>query len=78
MKAKQKAQVDGSGNIVVQAAGDGVHVNIGRPQLTLIPPRNPVMQTRTEIDLLNPYRRALALVGQVARGIRLPCNESLM
>ena len=78
MNAKQDAKVDGSHNIVVQAAGDGIHVNVGLPHLTLIPPRNRVPQTRTEIGLLNPYRRAIARVGQVARGIRLPCHEPQM
>src|SRR6266702_4255297 len=64
MKAKQKADARGSGNIIVQAAGDGIHVSVGQPHLTLIPPANRAPQIRTEIDLLNPYGRAIALVGR--------------
>jgi len=41
-QAKQDASVIGSGNIIVQAAGDGIHVHVGLPHLTLIPPRNRV------------------------------------
>ena len=64
MNAGQNAQVDGHGNIIVQAAGDGVHVTVGQPHLTLIPPYNRVPSIQTEIDLLNPYRRAIDLVGR--------------
>lgn len=52
MKAGQQARADGSGNIIVQAVGDGIHINIGLPHLTLIPPHNRAPQVRTEIDLL--------------------------
>jgi hypothetical protein len=40
MKAKQTARIDGDHNIIVQADGDGIHIQIGLPHLTLIPPRN--------------------------------------
>ena len=68
MNSGQDARVDGSHNIIVQAAGDGIHVDVGRPHLTLIPPRNRVPRriTPTEVDLLNPYHRAVALVGREA------------
>jgi tetratricopeptide (TPR) repeat protein len=68
MNSGQDARVDGSHNIIVQVAGDGIHVDIGRPHLTLIPPRNRVPRriTPTEVDLLNPYHRAIALVGREA------------
>src|SRR5229473_7212861 len=64
MKPRQKAKAEGSGNIIVQAAGDGIHVNVGQPHLTLIQPANRAPQIRTEIDLLNPYGRAFGLVGR--------------
>jgi hypothetical protein len=66
MSAGPTAQADGSHNIIVQAVGDGIHINVGLPHLTLIPPRNRAPQIRTEIDLLNPYSRAVALVGRDA------------
>ena len=56
MSGRQHARQD--------AKVDGVHVNIGLPHLTLIPPRNRAPRTRTEIDLVNPCRSAIALVGQ--------------
>jgi tetratricopeptide (TPR) repeat protein len=66
IKASQAATTDGSHNIIVQAAGDGISVNVGLPHLTLIPPRKRLPLTRTEIDLLNPYLRAIPLVGREA------------
>ena len=66
MNAGQQARADGSGNIIVQAAGDGIHINVGLPHLTLIPPRVRAPQIRNEIDLLNPYGRAIGLVGREA------------
>jgi hypothetical protein len=66
MSTRQKARTEGSGNIIVQAKGDGNHINVGLPHLTLIPPRNRAPQVRTEIDLLNPYGRAFGLVGREA------------
>ena len=64
MKAEQQVKVDGNQNIIVQVEGDGNHLNIGRPHLTLIPPRKRAPKVRTEIDLLNPYARAFDLVGR--------------
>jgi hypothetical protein len=67
MKAKQTARIDGDQNIAVQANGDGIHIQIGLPQLTLIPPRNRLPQKPPgPVDLLNPYRRSIALVGRDA------------
>ncbi len=63
MSTEQKAQVGGSSNIIVQAVDSTVVVG-DAPHLTLIPPRNRVPKTQTEIDLLNPYRRAFDLVGR--------------
>jgi len=64
MEAKQRVQVDGAQNIIVQVEGDGNHLNVGLPHLTLIPPRKRAPRVRTEIDLLNPYARAFDLVGR--------------
>jgi tetratricopeptide (TPR) repeat protein len=64
MSAGQHALAEGSGNIIVQAEGDGIHINVGLPHLKLIPPRNRAPKVRTEIDLLNPYCRAFGLVGR--------------
>jgi tetratricopeptide (TPR) repeat protein len=66
MSAGPTAQATGSGNIIVQAVGDGIQINFGLPHLMLIPPRNRAPQIRTEIDLLNPYGRAIGLVGRDA------------
>ena len=66
VKAKQQTKVDGIHNVIIQAAGDGIHVNVGLPHVKPIPSRAPVPQTNTEIDLLNPYRRTFALVGRLA------------
>jgi len=66
MSVGQQARAVGSGNVIVQAEGDGINISLGLPHLTLIPPRNRVPQVRTEIDLLNPYGRAIGLVGRDA------------
>ncbi len=67
-RVTQDAKVDGNGNLIVQASGDGISINVNQPHLTLIPPRNriPRKAKLTETDLLNPYRRAIALVGREA------------
>jgi tetratricopeptide (TPR) repeat protein len=65
MKAKQNARVEGDHNIVVQARGDGIEVQVGVPHLTLVPPRNRLpRKSPGPVDLLNPYRRSIALVGR--------------
>src|ERR1022692_4292141 len=67
MKATQNARVDGDHNIVVQALGDGIQVQVGLPHLTLVPPRNRLpRKSPGPVDLLNPYRRSIALVGRDA------------
>jgi tetratricopeptide (TPR) repeat protein len=65
-KSSQSAAVYGALNIVVQIEGDGNSITVGRPHLTLIPPRNRAREIRTEIDLLNAYCRSIALVGRDA------------
>ena len=67
MKANQKVRIDGDGNITVQAVGDGISIAVGLPHLTLIPPRNRLpRRSPGPVDLLNPYHRAIALVGREA------------
>src|ERR1035437_6546645 len=67
MKAKQDARVDGDHDIVVQVSGDGIQVQVGLPHLTLVPPRNRLpRKSPGPVDLLNPYRRSIALVGRDA------------
>lgn len=64
----QSAHADGSGNIIVQAAGNGISISLGQPHLTLVPPRDrrPRKDRLTELDLLNPYLRSIPLVGREA------------
>jgi len=67
MKATQSARVGGDHNISVQAAGDGIHIQVGLPHLTLVPPLNRLPRKLPgPVDLLNPYRRSIALVGREA------------
>ena len=68
MAVHQRSKVHGSGNIIIQNAGDGVHIEVGLPHLEIIPPhvRIPVRVEKTETDLLNPYNRTIELVGRDA------------
>ena len=60
-------RVDGDHNILVQALGDGINVQVGLPHLSLIPPRNRMpRKSPSPVDLLNPYLRSIALVGRDA------------
>jgi hypothetical protein len=61
-----EAKIEGSHNIIVQAKGDGIKIEMGLPHLTLIPPANiaPRQPIRSEIDLLNAYRRSIQIVGR--------------
>jgi hypothetical protein len=74
MSTGQTAHVEGTDNIVVQAYGDGLHIDVAHPHLTLIPPRCRIREIRTEIDLLNPYHRAIALVGRERDGGAVRCG----
>ena len=66
-QVSQQAVVNGHHNIIVQSTGDGAIIIRDLPHLTLIPPANrlPRSPLRSEVDLLNPYRRAIPLVGRV-------------
>jgi len=64
MRDEQNVMLDGDHNIVVQAIGDGAHIDDQSPHLTLIPPRNRAPAIRNEVALLNPYSRAIPVVGR--------------
>lgn len=60
----QRAKVEGHHNIIVQAAGDGIHVDINRPHLVLGRPHALQRPIRSKLDLLNPFRRSVPLIGR--------------
>jgi len=62
----QAIQNEGSGNIFVQAQGDGITVTIGLPHLTLVPVQRRLKhsQITSEIQLLDAYRRTIPVVGR--------------
>jgi Tetratricopeptide repeat len=68
MASEQQASVVGSGNIVIQNSGDYAHITVGVPYLTLIRAQTRIDQAqarvKSEIDLLNPFNRAVELVGR--------------
>jgi len=66
MAVRQKSTVHGGGNIIIQNTGDHVNIVAGRAYLALTPPsaRAPRGKINSDIDLLNPFRRAIALVGR--------------
>lgn len=61
----QAASQNGHHNIIVQAQGDNMHVQIGLPHLKLIPVEVRIRRRlRREIDILNPAYQAVPLVGR--------------
>ncbi len=46
-------EIDGSYNIVVQAKGDGITIDIDRPHLTLNRRHGRPREIKTDLDLLN-------------------------
>ncbi len=62
--AQQSANVSGSYNIVVQASGDGITIDISRPQLTLAARYRLARQPNKYLDLLKPFNRAIPMVGR--------------
>ena len=61
----QSASQSGHHNIIVQALGDNIHVQVGLPHLKLIPVEARIRrQPRREIDILNPVFQAVPLVGR--------------
>jgi tetratricopeptide (TPR) repeat protein len=66
MSAPQLSDIDGSGNIVVQAQGDGVTINVNQSHLSLIPWHRWRRRPEKLLDLLNPFMRAIPLIGREA------------
>jgi hypothetical protein len=64
MSASQSSSIFGNHNIVVQASGDGVNVNLNEPHLSLIPWHRRRSKPEKILDLLNPFVRAIPLVGR--------------
>jgi hypothetical protein len=63
--ASQSASSGGHDNIIVQAAGDGIHVQVGLPYLELIPAARRIRTNpRLEIEILDPVFQAVPLVGR--------------
>ncbi len=62
--AQQSANVSGSYNIVVQASGDEITIDINRPHLTLAARHRPARRPNKYLDLLNPFNRAIPMVGR--------------
>jgi hypothetical protein len=61
----QSVSQGGHHNIIVQAQGDNIRVQIGLPRLKLIPLEARVRkQPRREIDILDPAFQAVPLVGR--------------
>ena len=60
----QTLTFDGSYNIGVQASGDGITVNVNLPYLHLVQRHLRLRPVRKQLDLLNPYSRAVSLVGR--------------
>jgi tetratricopeptide (TPR) repeat protein len=64
MSASQSSSVTGSHNIVVQAQGDGITVNLSQPHLSLVAWHRQQRKPEKTLDLLNPFVRAIPLVGR--------------
>jgi hypothetical protein len=65
---QQSANVLGNHNIVVQINGDGIHVTVGLPHLTLVPPRNRIPRAPAHpADLLNPVSQGHRVGGTRTR-----------
>jgi hypothetical protein len=66
--SSQSAQADGRNNIIVQVVGDGNTVEFGHAYLTLIRylKHRTITSDTHEIGRLNPYAKALPLIGRGA------------
>ena len=64
MSAPQSSNINGSHNIVVQAQGDGITVNLNQPHLSLVAWHRQRRKPERILDLLNPFVRAIPLVGR--------------
>jgi tetratricopeptide (TPR) repeat protein len=64
MSAFQSSNIHGNYNIVVQARGDGIAVNVNQPHLSLVAWHRQQSKPEKILDLLNPFMRAIPLVGR--------------
>src|ERR1039457_2357005 len=64
MSASQSSYIYGNHNVVVQADGDGITINVGQPHLSLIAWHRQQSKPEKILDLLNPFVRAIPLVGR--------------
>src|ERR1700683_880263 len=64
MSASQSSNIHGNYNIVVQAQGDGMSLNVGQAYLSLVAWHRPTKKPEKILDLLNPFIRAIPLVGR--------------
>ena len=64
----QQQSAHGQGNILVQAAGNGIDIRIGPEgsRLELARRHRRALTVRKDLDLLNPFARAIPLVGREA------------
>ncbi len=65
METAQQVQIDGGGNVIVQLRGDHNRVNVeGLPYLTLTNFPSRRLPPKTELDLLDPFRRSIEHLGR--------------
>jgi hypothetical protein len=64
MPGMSSSNIFGSYNIVVQAQGDGITVNVNQPHLTLTAWHLNAPKAQKILDLLTPFCRAIPLVGR--------------
>jgi tetratricopeptide (TPR) repeat protein len=64
MSASQSSNIFGNYNVVVQAHGDGIAVNVNQAHLTLVAWHRQQSKAEKVLDLLNPFVRAIPLVGR--------------
>lgn len=63
--AVQNARIEGQHNLVVQAVGSGIHIDVNHPHyLALLRWHTRQRSVRTELDLLNPLTRAIPIIGR--------------
>jgi hypothetical protein len=65
-QAAQFAELRHLGNVVIQPTGDGQSVVAGQPHLTLARWHGRCRPVRSDLDLLNPFSRAIPLIGRDA------------
>ena len=64
MSASQSSNIAGNYNITVQAHGDGITIDLSQPHLSLVAWHRQPSKPEKILDLLNPFVRAIPLVGR--------------